>query len=66
MTYDSLLKDRLAYGTPEMVIERLASLTKDLGLSGVVIEPNVGGGIPMDRMLNSISLFAKEVAPALR
>ena len=66
VTYDGLLKDRLAYGTPDMVIERLASLTKELGLSGVVIEPNVGGGIPVDRMLNSINLFAKEVAPALR
>lgn len=66
VTYDDLLRDRLAYGTPDMVIERLGSLTKELGLSGVVIEPNVGGGIPVDRMLNSITLFAKEVAPALR
>ena len=66
VTYDELLKDRLAYGTPDMVIERLASLTKEMGLSGVVIEPNVGGGIPADRMLNSINLFATEVAPALR
>ncbi|PKB73072.1 MAG: hypothetical protein BZY75_03790 [SAR202 cluster bacterium Io17-Chloro-G7] len=66
VTYDELLKDRLAYGTPDMVIERLSVLTKELGLSGVVIEPNVGGGIPVDRMLNSIKLFAKEVVPALR
>ena len=66
VNYEQLLVDRLAYGTPDMVIERLGILTKELGLSGVVIEPNVGGGIAVDRMLNSINLFANEVVPALR
>lgn len=66
VTYDDLLRDRLAYGTPEMVAERLTQLTQELGLSGVVAEPNVGGAIPVDRMFNSIQLFAREVAPAFR
>ena len=66
VTYEDVLRDRLAYGTPEMVAERLKQLIKEFGLSGVVIEPNVGGGIPVDRMFNSLRLFAKEVAPALR
>ena len=66
VTYDDLLRDRLAYGTPDMVADRLRSLKKTLGLSGIVIEPNVGGGIPADRMFNSLRMFAREVAPALR
>ena len=66
VSYEDLLRDRLAYGTPDMVAERLAQLIQELGLSGVVIEPNVGGGIPADRMFNSIRLFAQEVAPQLR
>lgn len=66
VTYEDLLRDRLAYGSPEMVIERLKEMINELGLSGVVIEPNVGGSIPVDRMFNSLSLFADEVAPALR
>lgn len=66
VTYQDLLRDRLAYGTPDMVIQRLKELTSQLGLSGIVMEPNVGGGIPADRMFNSLRLFAKEVAPALR
>jgi len=66
VTFESLLEDRLAYGTPEMVGERLKQLTEQLGLSGIVIEPNVGGGIPADRMFNSLRLFANEVAPMLR
>jgi len=39
--YEALRRDRLAYGTPEMVAERLAQLRGELGLSGVIIEPNV-------------------------
>jgi alkanesulfonate monooxygenase SsuD/methylene tetrahydromethanopterin reductase-like flavin-dependent oxidoreductase (luciferase family) len=66
VTYDDLLRDRLAYGTPDMVVERLRQLRDELGLSGVIIESNVGGHIPLGRVLHSIRLFAQEVAPKLR
>jgi alkanesulfonate monooxygenase SsuD/methylene tetrahydromethanopterin reductase-like flavin-dependent oxidoreductase (luciferase family) len=66
VTYDALLRDRLAYGTPDMVVERLRQLQDTLGLSGVIMEPNVGGQIPLERVLNSIRLYAQEVAPKLR
>ena len=66
VSYADLIQDRLAYGTPEVVAGRLKQLTEILGLSGVVIEPNVGGGIPADQMFNSVRLFAHEVAPLLR
>ena len=66
VSYLELLRDRLAYGTPEMVAEKLGSLKEALGLSGVVIEPNVGGVIPADQVFNSVRLFAQEVAPLLR
>jgi alkanesulfonate monooxygenase SsuD/methylene tetrahydromethanopterin reductase-like flavin-dependent oxidoreductase (luciferase family) len=63
--YDDLLRTRLAYGTPDVVARRLTDLRDELGLSGFLLEPNVGGGIPRDRVLNSVRLFATEVAPAL-
>jgi alkanesulfonate monooxygenase SsuD/methylene tetrahydromethanopterin reductase-like flavin-dependent oxidoreductase (luciferase family) len=66
VTYDELLRDRVAYGTPEMVVERLTQWRDQLGLSGVIMEPNVGGKIPLEQMLRSIRLYAKEVAPRLR
>ena len=66
VTYEDLLRDRLAYGTPDMVAERLAQWRDELGLSGVIIEANVGGRIPQERVLNSIRLFAQEVVPRLR
>ena len=66
ITYDGLLRDRLAYGTPEVVTERLIELRDTLGLSGFIMESNVGGEIPTKQMLESIRLFGEEVAPKLR
>ena len=66
VTYDGLLSTRLAYGTPEAVSRRLKALGEDLGLSGVIIESNVGGRIPAELVLNSLRLFGQEVAPELR
>ena len=61
-----MLRDRVAYGTPDMVVDRLRHLRDALGVSGVIMESNVGGRIPLERVLNSIRLYAQEVAPRLR
>jgi alkanesulfonate monooxygenase SsuD/methylene tetrahydromethanopterin reductase-like flavin-dependent oxidoreductase (luciferase family) len=66
VTYEELLRDRLAYGTPDTVVARLAELREELGLAGVVMEPNVGGRIPLDQVSRSIRLYAEEVAPRLQ
>ena len=63
--YDELLRTRLAYGTPDAVAQRLGDLRDALGLSGFLIEANVGGGIPRAKVFNSVRLFAEEVAPRL-
>jgi alkanesulfonate monooxygenase SsuD/methylene tetrahydromethanopterin reductase-like flavin-dependent oxidoreductase (luciferase family) len=66
VSYDDLLQGRLAYGTPEAVADRLQQLSETLGLSGIAIEPNVGGHIPPELVMCSIRLFAQEVVPRLR
>ena len=66
MTYDDAPRDRVADGTPDMVVDRLRHLRDALGLAGVIAESNVGGRIPLDRVLDSIRLYAEEVAPRLR
>jgi len=66
VSYDDLLRDRVVYGTPDMVVGRLRQLREELDLSGVIMESNVGGRIPLERVLNSIRLYAQEVAPRLR
>ena len=66
LTYEDLLRDRLAYGSPETVVEQLKDIQEELQLSGVIVEMNVGGLVPRERVLSSLRLFANEVAPALR
>jgi alkanesulfonate monooxygenase SsuD/methylene tetrahydromethanopterin reductase-like flavin-dependent oxidoreductase (luciferase family) len=66
VTYEELLRDRLAYGSPETVAAKLTRLKETLGLSGVIMEPNVGGQLSAQQVLDSIRLYAREVAVALR
>ncbi|PKB78845.1 MAG: hypothetical protein BZY88_16410 [SAR202 cluster bacterium Io17-Chloro-G9] len=63
--YEAVLRDRLAYGTPDSVTHRLQEIIDELGLSGIIMMPNVGGKIPWDRLNASIRLFGEEVAPRL-
>ena len=65
-TYDDLLVDRVAYGSPDEVAERLTEIRDQLGLTGVIMEPNLGGTVPAERVQNSVKLYAEEVAPVLR
>jgi alkanesulfonate monooxygenase SsuD/methylene tetrahydromethanopterin reductase-like flavin-dependent oxidoreductase (luciferase family) len=66
VTYDELLQDRLAYGTPEMVAQRLGHLMEELELTGIIVEPNVGAGVPKEKVERSVRLLAQEVVPRLR
>ena len=66
MSYDDLLEDRLAYGSPDTVAKKLKHLISELGLAGVIMEPNVGGQLSEQQVLNSIRLYGEEVAPQLR
>ncbi len=66
VTYADLLQDRLAYGSPDTVVEKLVQLKERIGLDGIIMEPNVGGGLTVAQVLNSVRLYAQEVAPRLR
>jgi alkanesulfonate monooxygenase SsuD/methylene tetrahydromethanopterin reductase-like flavin-dependent oxidoreductase (luciferase family) len=66
LTYEEVLQERVVFGTPKYVADRLRTLQQAVGLSGIIIEPNVGGGIPPALVAHSIRLFAQEVAPQLR
>jgi len=66
LTYEDVVRERVVFGTPQHVTERLQTLKETLGLSGFIMEANVGGRIPPECVLQSIRLFAQEVAPRLR
>ena len=41
-------------------------LRQEVGLSGIIMEPNSGGRILYERLLHSMHLFTQEVAPSVR
>jgi alkanesulfonate monooxygenase SsuD/methylene tetrahydromethanopterin reductase-like flavin-dependent oxidoreductase (luciferase family) len=66
LTYTEVLQERVVFGTPGQVAQRLRTLRQALGLSGIIIESNAGGGISPTLVARSMELFAQEVAPQLR
>ena len=65
MTYDDWVRDKVAYGTPESVSEKLNLLGEELGLDQVMFEINYGNLIPLEGQSNSLRLMMEEVAPNL-
>ena len=65
MSYDDWLRDKVAYGVPEAVVEKLGSLAEELGLDQVMFEVNFGNLIPVENQLHSLRLMMDEVVPNL-
>jgi len=66
MSHEHILRERVVIGSPDTLVKRLRQLREDLRLDGVIVEPNPGGRIPLDQMMRSLELLAREIAPALR
>ncbi len=64
--YEDLLKQRLMFGAPEAIVDRLQMYQEALGITGVVLEMNYGGQIPYDRVVNSIRLLTAKVVPQFK
>ena len=60
--YDEVLQ-RVAYGTPEAVVEHLQEYREVFGLTGVSLDMNPGGQIPYECVVNSMRLLAEQVIP---
>ncbi len=65
ITYEEVLQEKVAFGTPDVVVERLRQLKEELGLSMVIAEVSTGLRLPPDRVLNSIRLLGEQVVPHL-
>ena len=65
MDYDDWLRDKVAYGTPDTVAQRIRQLRDDLGLTQFIYEIDLGNQLPLEMQLNSLRLFNEEVAPQL-
>ena len=66
MTYDDWLRDKVIYGTPDRVSDRLAQLIEELHLKQIVYEINFGRGIPYELQTNCLKMLAEKVLPKLK
>jgi alkanesulfonate monooxygenase SsuD/methylene tetrahydromethanopterin reductase-like flavin-dependent oxidoreductase (luciferase family) len=65
LSYEEILETRVAFGTAAGLIDRLARLREELGLTGLVVELNPGGLLPMEGMERTLRILTHEVIPRL-
>jgi alkanesulfonate monooxygenase SsuD/methylene tetrahydromethanopterin reductase-like flavin-dependent oxidoreductase (luciferase family) len=66
MTYEDWLRDKVVYGTPEMVVDRLQQLCDELDLTQILYEINYGRQIPYELQLKNLRLINDHVIPELK
>ena len=66
LSYEDILETKVAFGTPEGLVDRFTKLREELGLDGVVAELNAGGLIPHDIVLRNIKMLTEKVMPAFK
>ncbi len=65
VTYDEL-QQRVAFGTPEAVTERLEEYRDQLGITGISLDINPGGQVPYEKVVSSLRLLTEEVMPRFK
>lgn len=66
LTFEKMLETKVAFGSAATLTERISYLQTELGLNGFIAELNPGRLIPPDKVMRSLEILAKEVAPAFR
>jgi alkanesulfonate monooxygenase SsuD/methylene tetrahydromethanopterin reductase-like flavin-dependent oxidoreductase (luciferase family) len=64
ITWEQLVADTVAFGSPDTVVERIDQLRR-LGVGEVLCWMNFGG-LPQETVRRSMELFAREVMPRFR
>ena len=65
MTYDDWLRDKVVFGTPGAVVERLQQLAEELQLDQIMYEINFGRQLSYELQLNNLSMISEKVIPHL-
>ncbi len=66
LTYDEMLRTKVAFGTASGLVDRLSQLQDELGLDGIVAELDAGGRISAERVKRSLRILTHEVMPAFK
>jgi alkanesulfonate monooxygenase SsuD/methylene tetrahydromethanopterin reductase-like flavin-dependent oxidoreductase (luciferase family) len=61
MSYEDWLRDKVVYGTPEAVVDRLQQLRDELGLTQMLYEVNYGRQLPYELQVQNLRLINKHV-----
>jgi alkanesulfonate monooxygenase SsuD/methylene tetrahydromethanopterin reductase-like flavin-dependent oxidoreductase (luciferase family) len=66
LSYDDILRDRVAFGTAAQLIERISEWRDVLGIDGITAELNAGNGLSEAQVKNSLRILTRDVMPAFK
>src|SRR5262245_43548558 len=66
MSYEEWLRDKVVYGVPEAVVDRLQQLREELDLTQILYEVNYGRQIPYPLQLENLRMINEYVVPQLK
>ena len=66
LSYDDILRDRVAFGSAAQLIDRVGEWREVLGIDGIAAEMNAGGMLSEAQVKNSLRIIAKDVMPAFK
>ena len=66
MSYEDWLRDKVVYGVPEAVVDRLQQLREELDLTQILYEVNHGRQIPYALQLENLRLINERVIPQIK
>lgn len=66
MSYDEMLRTKVAFGTAKHLIDRFMELREELGLAGLVAEMNPGGYLSAELEKRTLWILTHEVMPAFK
>lgn len=65
MSYEDWLRDKVAFGTPDMVVDRLQKLIDELHLTQILYEINLGRQMPYALQTQNLRMIHQQVIPRL-
>ena len=66
LSYETILREKVVAGTPEMVVRRLSELREVAQLAGISAEINPGSLLNHKQVMNSLRLYCLEVMPQFK
>jgi alkanesulfonate monooxygenase SsuD/methylene tetrahydromethanopterin reductase-like flavin-dependent oxidoreductase (luciferase family) len=66
LSYETVLREKVIAGTPEMVVRRLSELREAAQLAGISAEINPGSLLNHEQVMNSLRLYCLEVMPQFK